>query len=149
MHTAETFQYSSWIQRAVQSVKNSSSGESVMTPADSKQIGGNHYKTMKIQPWAALEAWLTPEQLRGYFLGSAIAYLARMNVGSVHGKGGLQDLEKAKHYLEKLIETEKGNVVEIPARYACGCDMNEAYPTCHIHGPFMGTRFTPEVEVRR
>jgi len=75
--------------------------------ANDIQEGGNHYKEMKIQPWDAMEAWLSPNQFRGFLLGSAIAYLARVNTKGVEGKGGLPDIKKAKHYLEKIIELEE------------------------------------------
>ncbi len=71
--------------------------------ASSRQVAGTHYQTMPVQPWDALEAWLTPEQMRGYLLGTAIAYLARYNA-QAEGKGGIQDVEKAVHVLEKLVE---------------------------------------------
>ena len=74
--------------------------------ANEIQEGGTHYKEMKVQPWDAMEAWLSPAQFRGFLLGSAIAYLARVNTKGVEGKGGMQDIKKAKHYLEKLIELE-------------------------------------------
>jgi len=63
------------------------------------QIGGNHYKNKKIQPWEAMEAWMSDEQFAGFLRGNAIKYLARCEE-----KGGIEDLEKAKHYLDKLIE---------------------------------------------
>ena len=75
--------------------------------ANEEQVGGNHYKEMKIQPWDAMEAWMTPAQFRGFLLGSAIAYLARVNTKGVDGKGGIQDVKKAHHYLGKLIELEE------------------------------------------
>ena len=75
--------------------------------ANDIQEGGNHYKEMKVQPWDAMEAWLSPNQFRGFLIGSAIAYLARVNTKGVEGKGGIQDIKKAKHYLEKLIELEE------------------------------------------
>lgn len=68
---------------------------------DDVQIGGNHYKSMVIQPWNTVDAWSTHEQAVGYYLNSAIAYLARYNATG-EGKGGLKDIQKAKHYLEKL-----------------------------------------------
>ena len=74
--------------------------------ANELQEGGTHYKDLKIQPWDAMEAWLSPGQFRGFLLGSAIAYLARVNTKGVEGKGGIQDIKKAKHYLDKLIELE-------------------------------------------
>ena len=67
------------------------------------QVGGSHYKDMEVQPWQAMEAWLTPEEYRGYHKGVAIAYLARERQ-----KGGLQDIEKAIHHLQRLVEVERG-----------------------------------------
>ena len=75
--------------------------------ANDVQKGGTHYKDMKIQPWDAMEAWLTPAQFRGFLLGSALAYLARVNTKGVEGKGGIQDIKKARHYLDKIIELEE------------------------------------------
>jgi hypothetical protein len=72
------------------------------------QVGGDHYKQMGVQPWEAMEAWLSPAQFRGFLLGSAIAYLARVNTKGVDGKGGIQDIKKARHYLDKIIEIEEG-----------------------------------------
>lgn len=72
--------------------------------AKSKQVGGDHYASLKIQPWDAMQAWLTREQFVGFLLGSATAYIARFNTRCVDGKGGRQDIEKAKHYLDKLLE---------------------------------------------
>lgn len=63
------------------------------------QVGGSHYKDMAVQPWEALEAWLTPEEYRGYHKGTAVAYLARERQ-----KGGLEDIEKAIHHLQRLVE---------------------------------------------
>lgn len=71
--------------------------------ADQQQVGGEHYRSKAVQPWAAMEAWMTPEQFRGFLRGNAIKYLARCD-----DKGGLQDLEKAAHYLAKLIEVARG-----------------------------------------
>lgn len=70
-----------------------------MENPNSYQIGGDHYRTLEIQPWDAMQAWLSPEAFQGFLLGNAIKYLAR------HGKKGhpREDLEKARHYLDKLI----------------------------------------------
>ena len=70
------------------------------------QVGGTHYKDMTIQPWAAFDSWLSTEQHVGYLLGTAIAYLARFNSKGV-GKGGLVDVEKATHTLQRLVEVAK------------------------------------------
>lgn len=66
------------------------------------QVGGDHYKTLNIQPWEAMEAWMSPVEFKGYLCGNVIKYVARH-----HKKGGLQDLEKAQHYLSKLIEKSR------------------------------------------
>lgn len=81
-----------------------------MTNASNTQIGGDHYKAMgEFQPWDVLQHWLTPEQFNGFLLGSAIAYLGRYNTTGVAGKGGTIDLQKAAHYLDKLIEVQNAS----------------------------------------
>lgn len=70
-----------------------------------RQEGGDHYLTLSLQPWDALKAWLSGEQWTGFLLGNVIKYLARFNA-RVPGKGGLPDLLKARHYLDRLIEEE-------------------------------------------
>lgn len=69
-----------------------------------RQVGGNHYKNMSIQPWHALRVWLGDEGFRAYLLGTAIAYLARANTTGVEGKGGDTDVGKAIHTLEAMLE---------------------------------------------
>ena len=69
-----------------------------------KQIGGSHYKDKHIQPWDAMESWLTPEQFSGFLRGNCIKYLARATDLRLSGKFGVEDLKKARHYLDKLIE---------------------------------------------
>ena len=61
---------------------------------DSEQVGGSHYKTMKIQP---LEYALQNDL--GICEHAVIKYVSRYKV-----KGGIQDLEKARHYIDILIE---------------------------------------------
>jgi hypothetical protein len=67
-------------------------------PALGQQIGGSHYKDMKIQPVEFIHA-----NGIGYFEGNAIAYLSRWKV-----KGGVQDLLKAIHHIQLLIDLEEG-----------------------------------------
>lgn len=67
--------------------------------AKDRQVGGSHYKEMVVQPWEAMEAWMTPEEYRGYHKGVAIGYLARERQ-----KGGDQDIAKAVHHLQRLLE---------------------------------------------
>lgn len=69
--------------------------------ARDQQVGGSHYRSMDIQPWDAMKAWMTPAEFKGFLRGNAIKYLARCDK-----KGGLEDLRKARHYLDRLIEEE-------------------------------------------
>ena len=74
-----------------------------LTPADlpsalNKQEGGSHYKDLKIQPVEHIH-----NNGIGYFEGNVIKYVTRWK-----NKNGVQDLLKAKHYIELLIELEQG-----------------------------------------
>ena len=61
------------------------------------QVAGDHYKKLAIQPVQYIHA-----NGIGYFEGNVIKYVSRWR-----DKGGIADLEKAKHYIELLIELEK------------------------------------------
>ncbi len=63
-------------------------------PANEVQVGGEHYKKSAIQPWD----YIVSNDL-GYLEGNVVKYVSRWK-----DKGGRQDLEKAKHYLDKLLE---------------------------------------------
>ena len=78
--------------------------DTTATAASQTQIGGNHYTSKAVQPWDAMQAWMRREAFEGFLLGSAIAYLARVNTEGVNGKGGLLDVQKARHCCDKLIE---------------------------------------------
>jgi hypothetical protein len=58
------------------------------------QIGGQHYKALDPQPWDVIDAWGL-----SFLAGNVVKYVAR-----APAKGGLEDLQKARHYLDKLIE---------------------------------------------
>lgn len=66
-----------------------------MAKANDKQIAGSHYKT-NMECWDYIVA-----NDVGYLDGNAIKYLTRWRK-----KNGLEDLKKAQHFLEKLIELE-------------------------------------------
>lgn len=70
-----------------------------LKPALKKQVGGNHYKDMKIQVVEFCHA-----NKLDYMQGAAIKYICRFR-----DKKGIEDLMKAKHYIEMLIELEYGN----------------------------------------
>lgn len=69
------------------------------TRADDIQVSGTHYKDMSMQPWAVMEAVLTPEEFRGFLKGNVIKYAMRQGK-----KQDSDDAGKAKHYAMKLNE---------------------------------------------
>jgi len=64
-----------------------------------KQEGGDHYKNMAIQPIEFIF-----KNGIGYAEGNVIKYVTRWR-----SKNGVEDLKKARHYLDLLIESESGN----------------------------------------
>ncbi len=75
-------------------VKNYNEREGIVPPANEQQVGGAHYAVKAIQPWDFILA-----NNIGYMEGNIIKYLSRWK-----DKGGVEDLKKAQHYLQKLIE---------------------------------------------
>lgn len=71
-----------------------------MSGALDTQVGGSHYKTLRIQPVEYIHANSIP-----FFEGSVIKYVTRWR-----NKGGIKDLEKARHFIELLIELEMKQV---------------------------------------
>lgn len=67
-----------------------------VSTANDRQVAGDHYKSKAIQPWD----YIASNNI-GYLEGNVIKYVSRWR-----DKGGLADLEKARHYLDKLIELE-------------------------------------------
>jgi hypothetical protein len=64
-----------------------------------KQVGGSHYKKYKIQP----VEFIIKNNI-GFVEGNIIKYILRFK-----DKGGIADLEKAKHYIELLIDSSKSS----------------------------------------
>lgn len=62
-----------------------------------KQVGGNHYSKMAITPTRYIL-----ENNIGWLEGNAIKYISRYK-----DKNGVEDLQKAIHYIELIIEKEK------------------------------------------
>ena len=61
-----------------------------------EQVGGKHYRSMKIQP-----AEFINENKLLFAEGNAIKYICRHSM-----KGKRQDIEKAMHYLEMILERD-------------------------------------------
>ena len=66
--------------------------------ANQRQVGGQHYVGLSVEPWAAMEAWMTNEEFVGFLKGNIIKYLAR--------EKNANDLDKAGHYMQKLLEVK-------------------------------------------
>lgn len=72
--------------------------------ANKIQIGGDHYKGGgTFEHWDVIARQYGP----GYFIAAASKYVQRWRK-----KNGRQDLEKARHYLQKLCELMLAGVIE-------------------------------------
>lgn len=67
------------------------------SPLD-KQIGGEHYKTMKIQPVEFIVA-----NNLDFLEGNVVKYISRHKQ-----KGGKEDVKKVIHYCELILKTQYG-----------------------------------------
>ena len=67
--------------------------------AKDKQVGGEHYKNMGVEVWDVIDTWSQSERI-GYYRGNALKYTMRMG----RKDASVQEIKKAVHYLEKLIE---------------------------------------------
>lgn len=61
------------------------------------QVGGDHYKNLAIQPVEYILA-----NGLGFCEGACLKYITRWR-----SKGGIEDLKKARHFLDMLIEHEQ------------------------------------------
>jgi hypothetical protein len=65
--------------------------------ASETQIGGSHYSNMAIQPIEFIH-----KNKLSFIQGNIVKYVCRYK-----SKGGIEDLDKAKHYIDLLIELEE------------------------------------------
>lgn len=77
-----------------------------MTEANKVQVGGNHYKSGGIEHWDTVVLFELD-----YFQGQIWKYVLRWR-----SKGGIQDLKKAQHVLQKYIEIEELKIAQ-PEQY--------------------------------
>jgi hypothetical protein len=63
-----------------------------------RQVGGNHYAEMPIQP----VEFIVANEL-GFLEGNIVKYVCRH-----HAKNGAEDIQKAIHYCELLLQTKYG-----------------------------------------
>mgnify|MGYP003631869231 FL=1 len=87
-----------------------------MTKSLDRQVGGNHYKDMDIQP----AEYIMRNGIR-FAEGCVIKYVSRWRY-----KGGVEDLRKAMHFLEMLIESEVDPLERRPRSTAVEQNLAEA-----------------------
>jgi hypothetical protein len=95
--------------------------------ASKSQVGGTHYRNLSIQP----SEFIQRNQLN-WCEGNAIKYLCRHR-----NKNGRQDIEKAIHYLQLLIEWEYPDAPRspVPAHAALSSDAADVCGLYRDHPP--------------
>ena len=73
--------------------------ESNVEKSEKDNINPNHYAFGGIETIEYLKAKMTADEFRGFLKGNVLKYVSRESK-----KNGLEDLKKAKWYLDKLIE---------------------------------------------
>jgi hypothetical protein len=73
--------------------------EAATGDANAVQVGGDHYKSMGVEPWNVVDTW-TREQRIGFYRGGALKYIMRM--GSKDESP--VEIAKGQHYMQKLLE---------------------------------------------
>lgn len=81
-------------------VKENKMLDTLVPPKPKEQVGGTHYSNLSIEPIQFIE---TNEM--GYHEGNVIKYVSRWR-----NKNGLEDLKKARWYINRLIELETDKV---------------------------------------
>jgi hypothetical protein len=71
----------------------------VTSQAKNLQIGGDHYKSMALEPWDVIDTW-SLEQRIGFYRGNSLKYIMRMGTKDENAK----EIRKAGHYMQKLAE---------------------------------------------
>jgi hypothetical protein len=84
--------------RELNEMSSVTTGTDSPSPApNTEQVGGEHYRKLAIQPWDFVIA-----NKLDYFQGSIIKYITRWR-----DKNGVEDLYKARHFLNKYIQEEE------------------------------------------
>lgn len=84
------------------------------------QVGGNHYKNLVIQP-----AEYAYKNKLDFFQGNVVKYITRFR-----DKNGLEDLKKAKHFIDLLIQFEYGEEGDSCQNKLEGCGCTKGKCTC-------------------
>lgn len=93
--------------------------------ANDEQVGGSHYKGYTIQPWDFIVINQIP-----FLEANIIVYTIR------HArKNGIEDLKKARHFLDKLIEVEEDKIVGKHLNEMAARQQEQYLPTTPILPP--------------
>jgi hypothetical protein len=82
----------------MRAARGTPSTEETEAPALARQVGGGHYKSLAIQPVEYCQ-----KNNLGFCESSVVKYVSRYKY-----KQGLEDLLKARHFIDLLIEIEYG-----------------------------------------
>lgn len=85
-----------------------------------QQYGGNHYKSLAIEP----VEYAFKNNL-DFFQGNVVKYITRFR-----DKNGLEDLKKAKHFIDLLIQFEYGEEGDSCQNKREGCGCTKGKCTC-------------------
>jgi hypothetical protein len=88
-----------------------------------EQVAGQHYKDMAIQPVEYIH-----KNGLGFIEGCVVKYVSRWRE-----KGGLEDLRKARHFIDMLIEMEepaKGDLLK-------KADLDDGYDSHSLHDIYL------------
>lgn len=109
-----------------------------MSNANTQQVGGGHYKGTTYQHWDFVRIALAGR----YLEGNITKYITRWRK-----KNGLQDLEKARHYLTKLIEEfNLGNVSPMANYYRVDMTPQQTWEHfCDVNGVDVAERMVVQL----
>ena len=113
----------------------------VESQANKVQYGGTHYKRFQgAEPWDIISQWGL-----GYLDGTALKYIARWR-----HKNGTEDIRKAIHFLEKLLEVEAArsappSVEPAPNRSPVVCERQLVQTSRSIYDATTGASTTGDV----
>lgn len=78
-----------------------------------KQVGGDHYAKLNVQPWDLMESAFK-DSFPDYLLMNAIKYLVRDKIDKY------EDVQKAMHYLEKWLTVNPPPPEQAPVKRGRG-----------------------------
>jgi transposase-like protein len=88
------------MRQAQEQIATEALGPQVDEPkARTRQVGGDHYKNMGVEPWDVVDTW-PREQRIGYYRGGALKYIMRMGSKDMEAT----EVAKGQHYIQKLLE---------------------------------------------